>query len=114
MTAAEPLSTTRLFGVEYVETWTPADAPTEAEEGGWATFEEAPSPPAAVTCDVDVKYKRPGSYVFRSHGFFHAMALTEENVLSRLEPGDYVSGVNSASRPPFCPSRPPLDRKSVV
>lgn len=41
-------------------------------------------------CDVDIKYKSPAAYVFRSHGFFYQVALTSTNTLSRLSPGTYV------------------------
>jgi len=42
-----------------------------------------------VLCDVDVKYKPPRAFLFRSHGFFHQVALTSTNTLSRLGQGNY-------------------------
>jgi len=64
----------------------------EEEEGGeeeqhWAS--PSSTPHRMVLCDIDVKHKPPRAFLFRSHGFFHQVALTSTNTLSRLGQGDY-------------------------
>ena len=59
----------------------------EEEEQHWAS--PSSTPHRMVFCDVDVKFKPQRAFLYRSHGFFHQVALTSTNTLSRLGQGEY-------------------------
>ncbi|EWM27183.1 hypothetical protein Naga_100010g72 [Nannochloropsis gaditana] len=87
-------TTSRLFSVRWADRTgdnTAQDHKKQEEVGrGEAMDGEEVVSRRITLCDVDIKYKSPAAYVFRSHGFFYQVALTSTNTLSRLNPGTYV------------------------
>jgi hypothetical protein len=87
-------TTTRLFTVLWAEdkveetVMMPEEGrEEEEEEQHWAS--PSSTPHRMVFCDVDVKFKPQRAFLYRSHGFFHQVALTSTNTLSRLGQGEY-------------------------
>ncbi|GAB5031938.1 Hypothetical protein NocV09_00702010 [Nannochloropsis oceanica] len=85
-------TTTRLFTVLWAEDKVeepvmPEEGLEEEEEQHWGSASSTPH--RVVFCDVDVKFKPQRAFLYRSHGFFHQVALTSTNTLSRLGQGEY-------------------------